>query len=449
MKTRIIAVLFVFFIIMFFCFFPGVACASEGGQYLSFPLWTAIFFFLLLLSIAIFPLINSSLWGKRYGYVALALAIPAVYVVACRDVSLLLHVLTEYLSFIILLGALFIVSGGIVVNIRSRGTPVLNCFFLLMGAVLANFMGTTGASMVLIRPLIRANKWRKHVSHIYIFFIFLVSNIGGLLTPLGDPPLFLGFLRGVPFFWTLKLIPFWSLAVLMLLCVFLAMDYYYLKKESPEAWLSDRNHNVPRKRIEIKGLINVPFLLMVLVSLFLPPVMREIAMLVAAGLSVYFTSVVVREENAFTYYPMIEVAVLFAAIFVTMAPVLAILQSRGTYPGLNEPWQFFWITGLLSGLLDNAPTYMVFFTAAQNMTTSVPGAGSLIAGVPEVLLEAISVGAVFMGAMSYIGNGPNFMVKAICQENEIEMPSFFGYIAWSCLVLIPIFILVTIIFFQG
>lgn len=430
---------------LFVFLFPQLVFASEGNIP-HFAPWTSVFFIGLLLSIAICPLINSGWWGKRYGLVSLGLAIPAAILVISRDWHILFHVLQEYISFIILLGSLFIISGGIVIKVGSRGTPRLNVLFLLAGAVFASFIGTTGASMVLIRPMIRANRWRKHVVHIYIFFIFIVSNIGGLLTPLGDPPLFLGFLRGVPFFWTFKLIPFWFFAVAVLLALFYFIDKKYMRKEDQEAFLRGMDH-VPARKFEIKGAVNLVFLLMVMGSFFIPPIFREAAMLAASGLSLYFTPVTLREENSFTYHPIIEVAVLFAGIFVTMAPVLKILEASGGSLGISEPWHFFWMAGSLSSFLDNAPTYMVFFTTAQSVAAIKGIVANMVSGVPEIYLRAISVGAVFMGANSYIGNGPNFMVKAICEENEINMPSFFGYMAWSVSILIPLFIIITFIFF--
>jgi Na+/H+ antiporter NhaD/arsenite permease-like protein len=431
---------------LFIFLFPQIAGASEGGSPGGFPVWSIVFFIALLLSIAVFPLINAEWWGKKYGYVSLALAIPAAILVLFQNWLLLYHVILEYISFIILLGSLFIISGGIVIKIGTRGTPKLNLLLFSAGAVFASIIGTTGASMVLIRPLIRANKWRKHVIHIFVFFIFIVSNIGGSLTPLGDPPLFLGFLRGVPFFWTLKLIPLWLFAVLILLALFFIFDKYFMKKESQEDYLKTLDHT-PEKKFQIKGTINLLFLLMVIGAFFIPPIFREATMIIASGLSVYFTHTTLREENAFTYHPIIEVAILFAGIFVTMVPVLKLLEINGGRLGITEPWQFFWITGSLSSFLDNAPTYMVFFTAAQSVAVAKGIVGNLIMGVPEIYLRAVSIGAVFMGANSYIGNGPNFMVKAICEENEINMPSFFGYMAWSMTVLVPLFILVTLIFF--
>jgi Na+/H+ antiporter NhaD/arsenite permease-like protein len=435
-------------IILWFSIFllPHAAVASKGGSPANFPIWSIVFFVGLLLSIAVLPLINAEWWGKKYGYVSLALAIPAAILVLFQDWLLLYHVILEYISFIILLGSLFIISGGIVIKTGARGTPKLNLFLLFAGAIFASIIGTTGASMVLIRPLIRANKWRKRVVHIFVFFIFIVSNIGGLLTPLGDPPLFLGFLRGVPFFWTLKLIPFWLFTVLILLALFFVIDKHCIKKENQEDYLNTFDH-MPEKKFRIRGMINFLFLLMVIGAFFIPPIFREALMIVASGLSIYFTHITLREENAFTYHPIIEVAILFAGIFVTMVPALKLLEANGSRLGLTEPWQLFWASGSLSSFLDNAPTYLVFFTAAQSGAAAKGIVHNLIMGVPEIYLRAISVGAVFMGANSYIGNGPNFMVKAICEENEINMPTFFGYMAWSMAILVPLFILITFIFF--
>lgn len=412
-----------------------------------FPLWTVVFFAALILSIAIFPLVNSEWWEKHYGHVSLALAIPAGLIVIYIEKLALLHVLEEYLSFIILLGSLFIIAGGIVIRVSAPGTTWLNCIFLLIGAVFASIMGTTGASMILIRPLLRINRWRSKVTHICIFFIFLVSNIGGLLTPLGDPPLFLGFLRGVPFVWTLKLFPVWLFAVAVLLTAFFFVDRYFIKKEGPKAY-SSAIANKGRGRIEIRGKKNFIFLGMVIASLFTPNIIREIIMIVAAGLSIYFTSVALREENAYTYHPIKEVAILFAGIFVTMVPAMKILEQSGSQLGIDMPWKFFWATGILSSLLDNAPTYLIFMTAAKSVAQMQNIVSNLVVGVPEIFLKAISVGAVFMGANTYIGNGPNFMVKAICEENGVNMPSFFGYMMWAVAFLIPVFIIITFIFFR-
>ena len=423
---------------------PSLVCAETHE--VAFPLWTTAFFAALILSIAIMPLVNSEWWGKNYRYVSLGLAIPAIWIVGSHDITLILHILVEYVSFIILLGSLFVIASGIVIRTSVRGGPALNVIILGVGAIFASLIGTTGSSMVLIRPLIRANKWRKHVAHIFIFFIFLVSNIGGLLTPLGDPPLFLGFLRGVPFSWTLKLIPFWLLAVCILIAIFYMLDRHFLKKELREADSIIPDAVVVR-RLEIRGRINFLFLGAVLGAFFLPPVVREIVMVGAAIASIYFTPVVLREDNAFTYHPIIEVAVLFAGIFLTMIPAIKILEMNGGELGVDTPWKFFWVTGTLSSFLDNAPTYLVFMSTAKSVALTEHITTGLVAGVPETFLKAISVGAVFMGANTYVGNGPNFMVKAICEENGVSMPSFFGYMVWSLAFLIPLFIVITLVFF--
>ncbi|NLW36071.1 sodium:proton antiporter [Syntrophorhabdus aromaticivorans] len=425
---------------------PTVLFASTEHGEASFPLWSVVFFAALILSIAVLPLINGEWWGKYYGYVSLALAIPAGILVLSIEKIALLHVVEEYISFIILLGSLFVIAGGIVIRLSAQGTTWLNCAFLLTGSVFASFMGTTGASMVLIRPLLRANKWRRHVAHICIFFIFLVSNIGGLLTPLGDPPLFLGFLRGVPFTWTFRLLPNWIFAVFIVLLIFFVVDRIFVRKEGKEAYLNALADSGQGK-FEIRGKINFIFLGMVIVAFFVPPIIREVVMVVAAGFSVYFTPVPLREENAFTYHPIKEVAILFAGIFVTMVPAMKILEVSGSELGIDVPWKFFWATGILSSFLDNAPTYLVFMTAAKSVAQVQNIAQNLIVGVPETFLKAISVGAVFMGANTYIGNGPNFMVKAICEENGVSMPSFFGYMMWAIAILIPVFIVTTFIFF--
>lgn len=425
--------------------FPLSAFASTGHEG-AFPVWSVSFFIALILAIAILPLINAEWWGKRYGFVSLVLAIPAAAVIISQEKILLLHTLLEYVSFIILLGSLFVIAGGVVMKTSARGTPALNVLFLLVGAIFASIIGTTGASMILVRPMIRANRWRKHNIHIFIFFIFLVSNIGGLLTPLGDPPLFLGFLRGVPFTWTFRLIPFWAFAVLMLLILFYLVDRHFLKKENREALVEELD-TLSGPKLDIRGMVNFIFLVIVIGAFFVPPIVRELVMIASVGLSLYFTPTVLREENAFTYHPIIEVAILFAGIFVTMVPPMKMLEVSGSELGVNLPWKFFWVSGSLSSFLDNAPTYVVFMSAAKGVAAAQGITQGLVAGVPELFLKAISVGSVFMGANSYIGNGPNFMVKAICEENGIKMPSFFGYMAWSVGILIPIFLLITFIFF--
>jgi Na+/H+ antiporter NhaD/arsenite permease-like protein len=375
----------------------------------------------------------------------------------------------EYISFLLLLGALFVISGGIYIKGSLSGTPLLNTFIIGLGGLLASFIGTTGASMVLIRPLLRANASRVRRAHVVVFFIFVVSNCGGLLTPLGDPPLFLGFLKGVPFEWTMQLWKEWALVNGLLLVVFNIWDQRALaveERERPGSQLEEVQHHQP---LAIEGLHNFLFLAGIVAVIYSagrgfghggapwPFGVQEGLMLLLAVASFFTTSKSVHEGNRFGFTPIIEVAILFAGIFVTMIPALLILNANGPRLGLHEPWQFFWATGALSSFLDNAPTYLTFAAAAAGTVDvategqylreflSQPAQGSF---VPEQILAAISCGAVFMGANTYIGNGPNFMVKAIAEENGVKMPSFFGYMAYSCGILIPIFIVVTLAFFR-
>jgi len=404
------------------------------------PIWSVVPFICMLLAIAILPLTHSPWWesNKHKAYVSIILGVPVVIYFLIKDYHQLIHTAHEYFSFIILLAALYKISGGILLEGNPEGRPFVNTLFLAIGAVLANLIGTTGASMLLIRPVLRTNNTRKHTKHIPIFFIFLVSNVGGCLTPLGDPPLFLGYLQGVPFFWTLKLFPLWITAVMILLLIFYLFDSHAWRKELGSDIASDTLLEEP---LGIKGKLNFLWLLGVLGAVFLQTPYREAVMILMAYLSYRFTPKEVKVKNKFTLYPITEVAVLFAGIFATMIPALLILKARGAEFGIEQPWQFFWLTGSLSSFLDNAPTYLSFFSLAQGL-----GISGGIVGVPEDILLAISAGAVFMGANSYIGNGPNFMVKSICEEAGVEMPSFFGYMVYSSLILVPVFILITIIF---
>jgi Na+/H+ antiporter NhaD/arsenite permease-like protein len=412
---------------------------AEPAQALgsTLPLWSALPFAGFLFSLAAVPLVAPGFWSKRYGLVALAFGLPVAAWFLFAAPRELLHTATEYVSFLLLLAALFTISGGILVRGTFRGTTAVNAAFLAGGGLLANVLGTTGASMLLLRPLLRANAGRKRSAHVFVFFIFAVSNIGGALTPIGDPPLFLGFLKGVPFFWTAKALwPVWLFTLATVVGAFAAVDHRIAKAdgEAPHAGKA-----IP---LSVDGLVNVPLLAAVIGSVFLPTPWREGAMAAATGLSVLLTPRKVREENGFTWHPIKEVAILFAAIFATMMPALLILQARGGELGVAQPWQFFWASGLLSSFLDNAPTYLTFFSLAQGV-----GHGAGIAGVPGPLLAAISAGSVFMGANSYIGNAPNFMVKAIAEESGIRMPTFVGYMGWSSAVLLPVFALATLLFF--
>jgi len=329
-----------------------------------------------------------------------------------------------------------------------KATPAVNTAFLIIGAVIANLIGTTGASMVLIRPLLRTNGERNNTGHIPLFFIFIVSNIGGLLTPIGDPPLFLGYLNGVPFTWTLRLFPIWIITLAIVLAIFYIWDTLAYKKETSSAIARDINLVQPLK---FSGIINIFFLIGVVLSVALqfPSPYRELIMVIMALLSLLFSKKKDREENRFTFHPISEVAILFAGIFITMVPILIYLHLNSAQFGITKPWQFFWCTGGLSSFLDNTPTYITFFSMAQGVTQSAQNVGiPVVAGVQADLLHAISCGAVFMGANTYIGNGPNFMVKSIAEEQHVKIPHFFAYMAYSGLILIPIFILVTFIFYR-
>ncbi len=369
---------------------------------------------------------------------------------------MLLHSLLDYFSFICLLSALFIISSGIYIRGEFAGTPLVNTAFLAVGALLANVVGTTGASMLLIRPYIRANHARQRKSHLVVFFIFIVANIGGLLTPLGDPPLFLGFLRGIPFQWTLSLIPQWAVAVGSLLIAFNIYDQYVFNKEDVATPGALTEQVQPHRRLHIEGSGNFIFLAGVMAAAILagsfgwPRGIQELLMIAMAALSWFTTSQAIRKSNHFHIHPILEIAALFLGIFVTMIPALEILNARAASLNLREPWHYFWMSGILSSFLDNAPTYLTF-TA---MSSGVLGgsaenlAGLLHSAFGESLLAAVSCGSVFMGANTYIGNGPNFMVKSIAERSGIRMPSFVGYMVYSFLFLIPLFILETLIFFR-
>jgi len=410
---------------------------------LSLPLGSVVPFAGLLLSIALLPLFAPSLWARHYAKVCLAFGVPVAGFFLLRAPRELLHAALEYASFLLLLASLFTISGGILLRGTLRGSAGVNSAILAVGAALANVFGTTGASMLLIRPLLRANAGRHRASHVVIFFIFVVANIGGALTPIGDPPLFLGYLRGVPFFWTLRAMgPLWAVACALVIGVFYLVDRRASALEAVADGDTVAAGGEARVPLSIEGKINLPLLGVVIGAVFLPTPWREMAMVAAAGVSVWKTPAKVREENEFTWYPIEEVAILFAGIFATMIPALLILKARGAELGVVSPAHFFWATGALSSFLDNAPTYLTFFSLAQGVGGAQP-----VAGVSAPLLQAIGAGAVFMGANSYIGNAPNFMVKAIAEEAGVRMPSFFGYMAWSCGILLPIFALLTLIFF--
>ena len=438
---------------------------------LTLPFWTVLPFAGLLLSIAILPLLTPHFWenNRNRGIVAGLFSLPvAVYLVAMHGaagVHELLEKGKEYTSFILLLGALFVVTGGIRVKGSLSGTPLLNTTLLAIGAVLANAIGTTGASVLLIRPLLRANQPRVHKTHIIVFFIFIVSNCGGLLTPLGDPPLFLGFLKGVPFEWTFRLWKEWLLVNGLLLVIFNVWDQIVFAREEaarPGSQLEEVQQHEP---LRIEGRRNLLFLGAGVATIVAagnglgsggagwPFGVQEGLLLLIALIAYITTPNAYRAANAFAFGPIIEVALLFAGIFVTMAPALLLLNANAAQFGFEHPWQFFWATGVLSTFLDNAPTYLTFAATACGLE-GIPLEGLYLReligrGVEaEKILAAISAGAVMMGANSYIGNGPNFMVKAIAEANGVKMPSFFGYMAYSCGILLPLFLIVTLLFFR-
>jgi Na+/H+ antiporter NhaD/arsenite permease-like protein len=470
------------------------------------PYWTVAPFALMLLSIAILPLWKPHWWESNLhkGFVSIALggAMLAYLLAAAPEGAhhRLIVTLLDYIAFIALLGSLFVISGGIYLRGSLAGTPGVNAVILLVGAVLASLMGTTGAAMLLIRPVVRANAWRKSQAHIVVFFTFLVANIGGSLTPLGDPPLYLGFLKGVPFTWTLALWPQWLFTMGLVLAVFYVFDTIKYKAELKAG---SKPPEAGKEPLGIDGGLNFLWLVLIIVAIFGSGMLAKssfikemekssllltelalkvgqaVAMLLVAGLSLWTTAKKVREANSFNYAPIIEVAVLFVGIFITMIPALWILDELGRTGklGLDQPWQFFWASGGLSSFLDNAPTYLTFSSAASGLhngyipagggapvltdPTFLPGllastgnlaemgtraASQLAPGV--LFLKAVSCGAVFMGANTYIGNGPNFMVKTIAEQQGVKMPSFFGYMGYSIAILIPTFIIVTFVFFR-
>ncbi|HEY8358456.1 MAG TPA: sodium:proton antiporter [Ramlibacter sp.] len=454
---------------------PQLAAAAEfDGSRLS-PLW-GVPFAGILLSIALLPLLAPQFWHHHFGKVAaawaLAFLVPfaAMFGSSAAGVALAHVVLAEYLPFVILLTALFTVSGGIYIRGNLHGTPELNVAILGIGAFLASIMGTTGASMLLIRPLIRANDNRKHVAHIVVFFIFIVSNAGGSLTPLGDPPLFLGFLKGVDFFWTVRhIFPETLYLVGSLLLIFYAMDRWYFarREEFRPVDPTPDTRGVGFDGARNFWLLGAVVALVLLSGIWkspigfevagtrvgLPGIVRDLGLVVVTILSLRITPAGVHEANQFSWGPMQEVAKLFAGIFLTIIPVIAMLRAGIDGPfgaviaavtrpdGTPDPAAYFWASGLLSSFLDNAPTYLVFFNTAggdpkELMTHLAP------------VLAAISAGSVFMGANSYIGNAPNLMVKAIAEDRGVRMPSFFGYMAWSACILVPLFVVMTFVWFK-
>ena len=399
-------------------------------------------FALLLLGIAIVPLVAPHFWDsnlRKLG-VSVVLGAPVLWLYALHAPAAITHSATDYVSFMILLASLFIISGGVLMDGDLEARPLVNTTFLGIGAIVASFIGTTGASMLLIRPLLHTNAERRHVVHTVVFFIFLVSNVGGCLTPLGDPPLFLGYLQGVPFTWTLRLAPAWAFTTVVLLAVYYVWDTRAYRREGALAIQADRTSVMP---IQIRGKQNLLLLAgIVAAAALLDSPAREVTMVVLTLSSFLLTPRAARQANHFSFHPIIEVAVIFAGIFATMIPALDLLRVHGAGLGVDRPWEFFWATGALSSFLDNAPTYLTFLALAQGQPFPPE-----VVGVSHDVLAAISLGAVFMGANTYVGNGPNFMVRSIAESRGIKMPGFGGYMLYSGAVLIPVFVAVTLVFF--
>lgn len=434
----------------------------------------------LLLCIAVLPLVKAEWWEAHQPHAvvfwSLLFVLPFAFVYGPGQAfeKVLECIVDDYLTFIILLFGLFCVSGNITLEGDLAGSPRINVGLLLIGTMLSSWIGTTGASMLMVRPIIKMNAWRKRRSHIMVFFIFLISNIGGCLTPIGDLPLLMGFMRGVPFFWSLHLFPVLLFNVVILLTIFYFLDRRAYRRDIAEGLKPDISK--PGTEVHILGLHNLIFLAMIVAAVILsgtlpgmaafqdaegavrgihlfgevtltyPALIEVVIILVAAFLSFKTTSVEIRRKNHFTWGAIQEVAVLFVGIFITMQPALMILKANGASLGLNKPFEMFWATGCLSSFLDNTPTYLVFLTTAGALGFT-EGMPTILGTVPVAMLEAISCGAVFMGANTYIGNAPNFMVKSISDENGIRMPSFFGYLLWSVTFLIPVFLLDMLVFF--
>jgi Na+/H+ antiporter NhaD/arsenite permease-like protein len=456
-----------------FLFFNYFEHLMEAAQVSVVPVWLGTPFVLFLLAIAVAPFIDRTWWEHNYPTVAASLSVIVVayYVLVLGNVSRLVLSLYEYVSFISLIGSLFVVAGGIHFNLRGKAAPWENVALLGGGALLSNLIGTTGASMLLIRPYLRSNKYRVKGYHV-VFFIFIVSNIGGALTPIGDPPLFLGYLKGVPFFWVVTKAWFaWALVLGLLLLLFFAVDKYYFRQVSRKT----QSEAIQPETVTFSGLHNVWFLVIIIAAVFVqrPLMLREVLMWSAAMGSYFTTRHEVHKKNEFNFVPLKEVAILFLGIFATMIPALDWLEMNASSLGIETPAQFFWFTGALSSVLDNAPTYLSFLSAAfgihgysvenaqhmQAILGSVPpeslgllnpaqpGAAA-ITGDSWRFVQSISLGAVFFGAMTYIGNGPNFMVKSIAEQTGVACPTFFGYIVkYSVPILIPIFVIVWLLLF--
>ena len=476
---KLVTVLGAFFAVLLAC--PLSVFAAEGSKAPStVPVWLCIPFAGLLLCIAVMPLVKAEWWESHQPLVValwiILMVVPFAFVYGAGKTTetVLDCIVNDYLTFIILLFGLFCVSGNITMEGDFAGSPRVNVGLLALGTLLASCIGTTGASMLMVRPVIKMNSWRKRKGHIMIFFIFMVSNMGGCLTPIGDPPLLMGFMRGVPFFWSLHLFPVLIFNMVILLFVFYQIDKRSYRKDIANGRKPDIRK--PGTQFRLDGLHNIIFLVMIVgavilsgvlpgmsafqdaagnvrgihlfgeVTLTFPALIEIVIILLAAFLSFKTTDKQIRIRNHFTWGAIQEVAVLFIGIFITMQPALMLLKAVGPNLGVTEPAEMFWATGALSSFLDNTPTYLVFLTTAVTLSFT-NGITTTLGTVPTKILSAISCGAVFMGANTYIGNAPNFMVKAISDENGVKMPSFFGYMLWSVAFLIPVFVIDMFVFF--
>jgi Na+/H+ antiporter NhaD/arsenite permease-like protein len=405
-----------------------------------FPTWTVVPFVALVLGIAALPMLIPRLWGKLWvqGAVSAACAAPVIwFLVGASHVDHLTDSVESYASFIATIGALYIVTSGIFVSGDIEATPRTNLILVVGGAVLASVIGTTGASVLMLRPLLRTNQQRVHRAHLVPFFILLVSNAGGLLTPLGDPPLLLGYLEGVPFLWTLRLFPYWALYLVVISVLFYLTERRAYAREPEEARSKDRTEVVP---LALHGGLNVALLAGIVVAVLLPSPWREAAMIAIAGSSFVLTKKEIHENNGVSLMPIVEVAVIFAGLFVCLAPIEVLLVERAPSLPLHHPWQLFWCSGMLSSVLDNAPTYAAFGALARGLSRGAP---NLVAGIAPVHLAAISVGSVVMGATTYIGNGPNLVVKALAERAGYSTPSFARYAGFAIAILVPIHLVTT------
>ena len=406
----------------------------------DFPVWTLLPFPLLVLAIAVFPMVMPHRWEKRRFQIAVILlcTLPVVgYELTCGRVTQVLEGGKGYLAFVITLGALFTTSGGIHLRGDIEATPRNNVLFLLVGALLASLIGTTGASMLLIRPLLKTNHQRAHRAHLVPFFILIVANAGGLLLPLGDPPLLVGYIMGVPFFWTLRLFPIWLLYLASFLITFYVVEKRAHAREARSALAADRAEIEP---LALLGRRNIAYLLAIVPAALLPEGFREVALLAIALLSFFTTPKTVHDANSFSFGPILEVAIIFAGLFLCLGPVEVSLAEAAPHFPIQAAWQLFWGSGLLSSVLDNAPTYTAFAALARGLAHH---SAELVAGIDPIKLAAISAGSVVMGATTYIGNGPNLMVKAVAERERYAMPSFGRYFVFAFTTMLPAHLVVT------